>query len=122
MFCISNPTNGGKDFLQQSCSLEKLQRSTITLKKKKKRKETTATTVNQRIGKKGKREGSSPSNVLLGRGIGERGRFSLSSHFAFVTLWLGLKSFNKHWQPSLLVNSLKFSCFKRICENKGNTF
>ena len=114
MFCISNPTNGGKDrkrekkaheggtphrlshSLQQSCSLEKLLRSTITLKKKKKRKETTATTVNQRIGKKGKREGRSPSNGLLGRGIGERGRFSLPSPFAPVTLWLGIKSFNKH--------------------------
>ena len=90
MFCISNPTNGGKDrkrekkaheggtphrlshSLQQSCSLEKLLRSTITLKKKKKKKRTIATTVNQRIGKKGKREGRSPSNGLLGRGIGER--------------------------------------------------
>ena len=52
MFCISNPTNGGKDrkrekkaheggtphrlsySLQRSCSVEKLLRSTITLKKK----------------------------------------------------------------------------------------
>ena len=53
-------------------------------------------TINQRIGKKGKREGRSPSNGLLGRGIGERGRFSLPSPFEPVTLWLGLKSFNKH--------------------------
>ena len=56
MFCISNPTNGGKDrkrekkaheggtphrlshSLQRSCSLEKLLRSTITLKRKRKEK------------------------------------------------------------------------------------
>ena len=109
-----NQKEPGADYSSwQNCTLEKLLMITITLKKKKrkekKQQQQQSTTrlhnrhqKGKRIGKKGKREGDWGERTFLP---------PLPFLRLSRSLWLGLKSFNKHWQPSLLVSSLKFSFF-----------